>query len=131
MVSAGSTHGAFGDFCGGLEYFGRTESPTVANTRGTVLCDGGSKSDRHLGLRGRGFQGSALRSLTPPTNIDDLFSFPDYDLAPATNAVNRGNQDVDWDPFADGIQDPPDTDLAGNPRISGRRIDLGAYELQP
>ncbi len=130
MVGTGSVHGSFGDFCGGFEYFGRTESPTSNNNRGSVVCDGGTKNDRYLGLRGRGFQGQAIRSLAAPANVDDLFSFPGYSLLPGTNAVNRGNQDVDWDPYLDGIQDPPETDLSGNPRVVGRRIDLGAFELQ-
>lgn len=130
MVGSGSTHGTYGEFCGGLEYFGRSEAPTVANNRGQVTCDNGAQNNRFVGLRGRGFQGTAIRALTPPTNLQDLLSAPDYTLVPGSNAVDRGNQNVDWDPFTPGIQDPPATDLAGNPRIVGTRIDLGAFEVQ-
>jgi hypothetical protein len=131
MVAAGSKHGSFGDFCGGLEYFGRTESPTTATGRGSVSCDGTSVGDRYLGLRGRGYVGVSIRPLAAPTTLSDLFALPAFSLVDTAVAVNRGNQDVDWDPFAAGIQEPPATDLAGRPRIAGSRIDLGAFEVQP
>lgn len=130
MIGTEDRAGEFGNFCSGLKIYGRTEEPTTANTRGSTLCGTETKSGLYLGLRGQGFQGRAIRPLAPPANVDELFAFPDYTLLAGTRAVDRGNQSVDWDPFTAGIQDAPETDLAGNPRISGRRIDLGAFELQ-
>ncbi len=129
IVGAGCRR-TFGDFCEGLEYFGRTETPTTDTGRGAVNCGGTSYGDRYLGLRGRGYVGQSVRPITAPAAVDDLFVLPGFGLVAGTSAVDRGNQDVDWDPFASGIQGAPTTDLAGNPRTVGTRVDLGAYELQ-
>ena len=131
MVGTADQPGEFSNFCSGLQYYGRSEEPTTANNRGSVLCGTDTKSGLYIGLRGRGFQGRAVRPLAPPANVEELFSFPEYELLPGTRAIDRGNQSLDWDPFTAGIQSAPTTDLLGNPRIAGRRIDLGAFEVQP
>ena len=50
--------------------------------------------------------------------------------APESGAVDSGDPLVDFDPLLPGIQPVPDTDIAGNPRVVGSRIDRGAYEVQ-
>jgi hypothetical protein len=53
-----------------------------------------------------------------------FFSFPDdLSLAPTSFAINHGSPDTT------GLFLPV-SDLAGNPRIYGERIDMGAYEFQ-
>jgi hypothetical protein len=58
-------------------------------------------------------------------NVDPSFiNFPDsLSLAPTSHAINHGSPDTT------GLALPA-TDLAGNPRIYGERIDMGAYEYQ-
>ena len=134
MIGAGSRHGAIDIVCTDLEYFGRTEVPTVAFTRGTTRCGTTNVSNLWVGLRGRGYVGGQTFPVLPPpttATLGDFYALPGYALRPDAVAVGRGNQDVDWDPFAPGIQDAPELDLAGRPRVVGAQIDLGAYEVQP
>src|SRR5690606_4302246 len=59
--------------------------------------------------------------------IDDIFTDPangDYTLNETSPAVNTGNNSL----FPD--LDENTLDLAGNPRLFGAVIDLGAYESQ-
>ena len=46
----------------------------------------------------------------------------DFSLPPAGGAYNRGT--------VSGLALLPEVDLAGNPRLSGRTIDIGCYECQ-
>ncbi|SDU42640.1 right-handed parallel beta-helix repeat-containing protein [Desulfobacula phenolica] len=53
-------------------------------------------------------------------NADPLFAgYGDYHLTTDSPCINAGSNDV---------ADLPDTDLDGNPRISGNNVDMGAYE---
>lgn len=56
-----------------------------------------------------------------------LFSWGGYDCIPSENSplVDAGTLDL-----PEGLI-LPDTDLAGNPRITGNSIDIGAFEFQP
>ena len=54
--------------------------------------------------------------------IQQLYESPDYRLQPDSPCINAGDPDY--------IPEPNETDLDGNPRVIGGRIDMGAYELQ-
>lgn len=61
-------------------------------------------------------------------DIDPLFTDPangDFSLQSASPAIDAGKND--WYTAAGGSL-ATDTDLAGNPRLSGAAIDMGAYE---
>lgn len=59
-------------------------------------------------------------------NANPLFvnegEFP-YALSPGSPCIDAGTTNIEGFTF-------PETDLAGNPRISGQQIDIGAYEYQ-
>jgi len=57
-------------------------------------------------------------------NTDPFFIDPEndnYQLQLVSPCINTGNSD---------LENLPETDLAGNPRISGNSIDMGVYEFQ-
>jgi parallel beta-helix repeat protein len=56
-------------------------------------------------------------------NKNPLFTTDSYYLQDSSLGVNAGTPDVD-------DLDLPELDLAGNPRIIGERVDIGAYENQ-
>lgn len=65
-------------------------------------------------------------------SVEDIFSDPangDFSLGATSPAINAGNPDMDMTVFTvrnNGIV----TDLSGNRRVRGGRIDIGAYEFQ-
>ncbi len=60
---------------------------------------------------------------TPGYPFDDFWVDGDYHLLPDSACINAGDP---CHPY-----DPNETDLDGNPRIIGGRIDMGAYEFNP
>jgi hypothetical protein len=57
-------------------------------------------------------------------NVDPCFSDPcisDYHLLPESPCINSGDPNY--------VPEPNETDLDGNPRVIGDRIDMGAYEF--
>ena len=135
MVGRGSRDGTYnGEYCGNTPYSGRSEDPYLAG-RDPISCDGVTYPNRWVGFRGRGFIGLRRNPVEAPAAdaaIGDFYQLPGYRPQSGTAAIDQGDQDIDWDPFTlDVIEDPPELDLAGNPRVVGGRIDLGAYERQP
>ncbi len=69
------------------------------------------------------------------TTANDIFE-NDYSLKSTSAAVNAGSNQLYWNAAGDGTLLPAPgatvwgVDLAGNPRVFGEKIDLGAYELQ-
>jgi len=57
---------------------------------------------------------------TPADANDDIWIEGDYHLLPGSPCINAGDPNY--------IPEPNETDLDGNPRINGGRIDMGAYE---
>ena len=73
---------------------------------------------------GKGFGGSCANGANREGNIsrNPLFvSKTSYELKSESPAVNAGDN---------GVPDLPSRDLAGNPRIIGGTVDMGAYEYQ-
>jgi hypothetical protein len=139
MIGSGSTVATLDDDdidCAPIDYYGRSESPTVAGNRGPAPCgdDAHPNQQRNgilVGLRGRGYVGTAtFRVPAPADNDPDRVYDAAYRLVASSRAVDAGNELVDWDPFTAGVQDAPDFDLAGNRRVVGPQIDLGPYEVQ-
>jgi len=54
---------------------------------------------------------------------DDFWVEGDYHLLPSSVCIDAGDPNY--------IAEPNETDLDGNPRIIGRRVDMGAYEYNP
>lgn len=58
-------------------------------------------------------------------------------LEESSDAIDQGNDNVDFDTTTPGLQRPSGLDLGGSPRVSDgdgdgtKRIDMGAYEFQP
>ena len=94
-----------------------------------------SDADRDISLNGGGsvYAYNVLSSFTDWTYASDCLPFNrslplftdfqnrDYTLAENSQAINAGNNR-----FVGNVK----FDLAGNPRIVGRKVDLGAYEYQ-
>jgi autotransporter-associated beta strand protein/predicted outer membrane repeat protein len=57
-----------------------------------------------------------------PEDYDDIFIAGNYHLQPGSPCVNAGDTSA--------VPPSVTTDLDGNPRIFGGRVDMGAYELQ-
>jgi hypothetical protein len=60
---------------------------------------------------------------TPDDANDDFWVNGDYHLMPGSPCVDAGDPN-----YAAEVEE---TDLDGNPRVMGGRIDIGAYELRP
>ncbi|MHC4642497.1 MAG: right-handed parallel beta-helix repeat-containing protein [Planctomycetota bacterium] len=60
---------------------------------------------------------------TPEDVNDDFWVDGDYHLLPDSPCINAGDPNY--------IPEPNETDLDGNPRVIGGRIDMGAYEYSP
>ena len=54
--------------------------------------------------------------------IQQLYESPNYRLLPVSPCINAGDPNY--------VAEPNETDLDGNPRVIGGRIDMGAYEFQ-
>ena len=71
-----------------------------------------------------------------PSSSDDFFVMGDYHLLPGSPCIDAGTNDID-DPDTEPIEELPETDLDGLPRImdgdaDGTAIvDMGAYEFLP
>lgn len=72
------------------------------------------------GTGGTGFNSPYLNNLDTIPGFSEIEPHP-WSLADNSPCINAGNPDTN------GLI-LPDTDLAGNPRITGNRIDIGAYE---
>jgi uncharacterized repeat protein (TIGR01451 family) len=59
---------------------------------------------------------------TPSDTNDDFWVDGDYRLKPDSPCINAGDPNY--------VPEPNETELDGNPRIIGGRIDMGAYEYQ-
>ena len=59
-------------------------------------------------------------TIVEPNDPNAVWVEGDYHLLPASPCIDTGDPDY--------IPEPNETDLDGNPRISGTRIDMGAYE---
>ena len=60
---------------------------------------------------------------TPEDALDDLWLDDDYQLRGDSPCVDAGDPGL--------VVDPDETDLNGQPRLVGARIDMGAYEYEP
>ncbi|WP_300598404.1 right-handed parallel beta-helix repeat-containing protein [Niabella sp.] len=88
---------------------------------------GGSYTFRYSLIKGASATGNGNLDATLYTENDIFtnYSGGNYTLKPTSPAVNKGSNTL----FA-GL-DANTRDLAGNPRLSGAAIDLGAYEYDP
>ncbi len=66
--------------------------------------------------------GNIITGISPFANEND----GDYSLPPGSPAINKGNNTLYDDAGGDLVND---LDLAGNPRVQGVSIDIGAYEF--
>ena len=74
------------------------------------------------GIGGAGFEGDYIGCIETDPLFTGTGDHP-YQLLGNSPAINSGDPDLDPEMI-------PATDLAGNPRIIGSRIDIGAYEYQ-
>ncbi|MEA3478997.1 MAG: choice-of-anchor Q domain-containing protein [Bacteroidota bacterium] len=86
------------------------------------LVDGGEEGIRILSPANNVYYG--LRNINTDPMWDTTNFYP-YGLSPGSPCIDAGTLDL-----PEGIE-LPETDLAGNPRVHGTSVDMGAYEFGP
>jgi hypothetical protein len=98
-------------------------SLTYSDVEGGPAGPGNLDADPVFVARGRWVQGSDLNQPGQPGDPSALWIKGDYHLMADSPCVDQG------DPATATSAD--ETDLAGQPRVQGLRIDMGAFEREP
>ncbi len=114
---------------GGGGMYNESSSPVIANSiiwENSNGIEGSAATVTYSIVQGQDvYPGTANKNEDPllvsiPSYADAPFTGGDYRLQPGSPAINTGNNDA--------IPEGATTDLAGNPRIFGSTVDMGAYE---
>ncbi|MGO3719195.1 MAG: HYR-like domain-containing protein, partial [Mesonia hippocampi] len=111
--------------------FNSSSSPTINNTIvwGGITDDNSSHTAKHSLIQGKSDTTNGNINATS-LNDTDIFTDPangDYNLKNGSPAINTGSNSLYTNAGGDLNND---TDLAGNPRLFGNTIDIGAFERQ-